>query len=178
MATNRFFCELCNKGFQREQNLQLHKRGHNLPWKLKQKTNKDLVKKKVYICPEKSCVHHDPARALGDLTGIKKHFSRKHGEKKWKCDKCSKKYAVISDWKAHRKICGSREFRCDCGTLFSRSLLATLSFIILHAYNIIFEQKYVTFHHHRTFFLVNNKGMNFLFDLQVCINQCIVIDDN
>ncbi|BAB08230.1 zinc finger protein-like [Arabidopsis thaliana] len=120
MATNRFFCEICNKGFQREQNLQLHKRGHNLPWKLKQKTNKNQVKKKVYICPEKSCVHHDPARALGDLTGIKKHFSRKHGEKKWKCDKCSKKYAVISDWKAHNKICGSREFRCDCGTLFSR----------------------------------------------------------
>jgi hypothetical protein len=65
-------------------------------------------------------VHHDPSRALGDLTGIKKHFSRKHGEKKWKCDKCSKKYAVQSDWKAHSKICGTREYRCDCGTLFSR----------------------------------------------------------
>ncbi|ESQ42298.1 hypothetical protein EUTSA_v10016023mg, partial [Eutrema salsugineum] len=120
MATNRFFCEICSKGFQREQNLQLHKRGHNLPWKLKQRTNKEQVKKKVYICPEKSCVHHDPARALGDLTGIKKHFSRKHGEKKLKCDKCSKKYAVISDLKAHSKICGNREYRCDCGTLFSR----------------------------------------------------------
>ncbi|EOA23998.1 hypothetical protein CARUB_v10017213mg [Capsella rubella] len=120
MATNRFICEVCNKGFKRDQNLQLHRRGHNLPWKLKQRTNKELVKKKVYICPEKTCVHHDPARALGDLTGIKKHFSRKHGEKKWKCEKCSKKYAVMSDWKAHSKICGTREYRCDCGTLFSR----------------------------------------------------------
>ncbi|CAI9783194.1 unnamed protein product [Fraxinus pennsylvanica] len=120
MASNRFICEICNKGFQREQNLQLHRRGHNLPWKLKQRTNKDQVKKKVYICPEKTCVHHDPARALGDLTGIKKHFSRKHGEKKWKCEKCSKKYAVHSDWKAHSKTCGSREYKCDCGTLFSR----------------------------------------------------------
>ncbi|KAL9413088.1 hypothetical protein AB3S75_041709 [Citrus x aurantiifolia] len=119
MATNRFLCEICNKGFQRDQNLQLHRRGHNLPWKLKQRTNKE-VRKKVYICPEKSCVHHDPSRALGDLTGIKKHFSRKHGEKKWKCEKCSKKYAVQSDWKAHSKICGTREYRCDCGTLFSR----------------------------------------------------------
>ncbi|KAL0390123.1 UNVERIFIED_CONTAM: Zinc finger protein JACKDAW [Sesamum calycinum] len=119
MATNRFICEICNKGFQRDQNLQLHRRGHNLPWKLKQRTNKE-VKKKVYICPEKTCVHHDPARALGDLTGIKKHFSRKHGEKKWKCEKCSKKYAVQSDWKAHSKICGTREYKCDCGTLFSR----------------------------------------------------------
>ncbi|KAL8520731.1 hypothetical protein ACS0TY_011324 [Phlomoides rotata] len=119
MATNRFVCEVCNKGFQREQNLQLHRRGHNLPWKLKQKSSKE-VKRKVYLCPEPTCVHHDPARALGDLTGIKKHYSRKHGEKKYKCEKCSKKYAVQSDWKAHSKTCGTREYRCDCGTLFSR----------------------------------------------------------
>ncbi|CAI9110733.1 OLC1v1010807C1 [Oldenlandia corymbosa var. corymbosa] len=119
LATNRFVCEICNKGFQRDQNLQLHRRGHNLPWKLRQRSSKE-VKKRVYVCPEPSCVHHDPARALGDLTGIKKHFCRKHGEKKWKCDKCSKKYAVQSDWKAHSKICGTREYKCDCGTLFSR----------------------------------------------------------
>ncbi|KAK1380698.1 protein indeterminate-domain 5, chloroplastic-like [Heracleum sosnowskyi] len=119
MATNRFICEVCNKGFQREQNLQLHRRGHNLPWKLKQKTTKE-VKRKVYLCPEPTCVHHDHSRALGDLTGIKKHYSRKHGEKKYKCEKCSKRYAVQSDWKAHSKTCGTREYRCDCGTLFSR----------------------------------------------------------
>ncbi|KAF1002296.1 protein indeterminate-domain 4, chloroplastic-like [Apium graveolens] len=119
MATNRFICEVCNKGFQREQNLQLHRRGHNLPWKLKQKSTKE-VKRKVYLCPEPTCVHHDHSRALGDLTGIKKHYSRKHGEKKYKCDKCSKRYAVQSDWKAHSKTCGTREYRCDCGTLFSR----------------------------------------------------------
>ncbi|KAE9595368.1 putative transcription factor C2H2 family [Lupinus albus] len=119
MATNRFVCNVCNKGFQREQNLQLHRRGHNLPWKLKQKSTKE-PKRKVYLCPEPTCVHHDPSRALGDLTGIKKHYSRKHGEKKWKCEKCSKKYAVQSDWKAHSKTCGTREYRCDCGTLFSR----------------------------------------------------------
>ncbi|KAI4325492.1 hypothetical protein MLD38_030883 [Melastoma candidum] len=119
LATNRFVCEICNKGFQRDQNLQLHRRGHNLPWKLRQRSSQE-VKKKVYVCPEKTCVHHDPSRALGDLTGIKKHFCRKHGEKKWKCDKCSKKYAVQSDWKAHSKICGTREYKCDCGTVFSR----------------------------------------------------------
>ncbi|CAK9255573.1 unnamed protein product [Sphagnum jensenii] len=120
MATNRFVCEICNKGFQRDQNLQLHRRGHNLPWKLRQRSSKEIIRKRVYICPETSCVHHDPSRALGDLTGIKKHFCRKHGEKKWKCDKCSKRYAVQSDWKAHSKTCGTREYRCDCGTLFSR----------------------------------------------------------
>ncbi|XVF66764.1 hypothetical protein PTKIN_Ptkin10aG0064300 [Pterospermum kingtungense] len=119
MATNRFLCEICGKGFQRDQNLQLHRRGHNLPWKLKQRTTKE-ARKRVYVCPEKTCVHHHPSRALGDLTGIKKHFCRKHGEKKWKCEKCSKRYAVQSDWKAHSKTCGTREYRCDCGTLFSR----------------------------------------------------------
>ncbi|KAK6919127.1 hypothetical protein RJ641_017549 [Dillenia turbinata] len=119
MATNRFLCEICGKGFQRDQNLQLHRRGHNLPWKLKQRTGKE-PKKRVYVCPEKSCVHNHPSRALGDLTGIKKHFCRKHGEKKWKCEKCSKRYAVQSDWKAHSKTCGTREYKCDCGTLFSR----------------------------------------------------------
>ncbi|THU63133.1 hypothetical protein C4D60_Mb01t12510 [Musa balbisiana] len=132
MATNRFVCEVCNKGFQREQNLQLHRRGHNLPWKLKQK-NPNEVRRRVYLCPEPTCVHHDPSRALGDLTGIKKHFCRKHGEKKWKCDKCSKRYAVQSDWKAHSKICGTREYRCDCGTLFSRycRLHAPISHLLL-----------------------------------------------
>ncbi|KAJ1433109.1 Zinc finger C2H2-type [Sesbania bispinosa] len=104
LATNRFVCEICHKGFQRDQNLQLHRRGHNLSWKLKQRNSKE-VKKKVYVCPEPSCVHHNPSRALGDLTGIKKHYCRKHGEKKWKCEKCSKIYAVQSDWKAHSKTC-------------------------------------------------------------------------
>uniref|UniRef100_M8BHS8 Zinc finger protein MAGPIE n=1 Tax=Aegilops tauschii TaxID=37682 RepID=M8BHS8_AEGTA len=96
MATNRFVCEL------------------------KQKNPNQVQRRRVYLCPEPTCVHHDPSRALGDLTGIKKHGCRKHGEKKWKCDKCSKRYAVQSDWKAHSKICGTREYRCDCGTLFSR----------------------------------------------------------
>ncbi|XP_052185194.1 protein indeterminate-domain 12-like [Diospyros lotus] len=123
MATNRYICEVCHKGFQRDQNLQLHRRGHNLPWKLKQRPSSSTsqqVNKRVFICPVPNCLHHHPSRALGDLTGIKKHFCRKHGDKKWKCDKCSKRYAVQSDWKAHLKICGTREYRCDCGTIFSR----------------------------------------------------------
>ncbi|KAJ1295498.1 hypothetical protein BS78_01G228700 [Paspalum vaginatum] len=146
VATNRFVCEICNKGFQRDQNLQLHRRGHNLPWKLRQRSLLPSAgagaggrhggaaapppRKRVYVCPEPTCVHHDPARALGDLTGIKKHFSRKHGEKRWRCERCGKRYAVQSDWKAHVKGCGTREYRCDCGKLFSRkdSLLTHRAF--------------------------------------------------
>ncbi|KAL0865547.1 hypothetical protein Bca101_044665 [Brassica carinata] len=119
MTANRFLCEVCNKGFNREQNLQLHGRVHNLPWKLKQKSEKE-VRRKVYICPEPTCVHHDPSHALGDLTGIKKHYYRKHCEKKWECKKCPKSYALLSDWKTHSKICGTKVYGCDCGTTFSR----------------------------------------------------------
>ncbi|KAL0723470.1 hypothetical protein Bca4012_038069 [Brassica carinata] len=119
MATNRFLCEVCKKGFQREQNLQLHRRGHNLPYILKQKSDEE-VRRKVYVCPEPTCVYHDPSRALGDLTGIKKHYCRKHGQKKFKCEKCSKWYAVESDCKAHTKICGTKEYHCVCDTIFTR----------------------------------------------------------
>jgi hypothetical protein len=27
---------------------------------------------------------------------------------------------VQSDWKAHVKTCGTKEYKCDCGTIFSR----------------------------------------------------------
>lgn len=104
MATNRFFCEICSKGFPRDQNLQLHRREHNLPWNLR--GSGDKPRKRVYVCPVSTCVYHSPARALGDLTGMKKHFFRKHGgEKKYECEHCSKKYAVLSDWQAHVRAC-------------------------------------------------------------------------
>jgi len=121
LATNRFVCEVCGKGFQRDQNLQLHRRGHNLPWRQRQRgPGAAPPRRRVYVCPEPGCVHHSPARALGDLTGIKKHFCRKHGEKLWACPRCGKRYAVQADLKAHAKTCGTREYRCDCGTLFTR----------------------------------------------------------
>ncbi|KAE8709645.1 hypothetical protein F3Y22_tig00110328pilonHSYRG00066 [Hibiscus syriacus] len=57
----------------------------------------------------------------GDLVGIKKHFRRKHSNhKQWVCQKCSKGYAVQSDYKAHLKTCGTRGHSCDCGRVFSR----------------------------------------------------------
>lgn len=143
MATNRFVCEICHKGFQRDQNLQLHRRGHNLPWKLRQRSSTE-IRKKVYVCPEPSCVHHNPTRALGDLTGIKKHYCRKHGEKKWKCDKCSKKYAVQSDWKAHSKTCGTREYKCDCGTVFSRLVYYTYIHIYTYIHTHTFSDSFLS----------------------------------
>jgi len=47
----------------------------------KEKESADM-RKKVYVCPEATCVHHDPSRALGDLIGIKKDFFTKQEENK------------------------------------------------------------------------------------------------
>ncbi len=91
-----------------------------VPWKLLKKASL-ITHKRVYVCPELTCLHHDPSHALGDLVGIKKHFRRKHcNEKQWVCNKCSKGYAVQSDYKAHLKTCGTRGHCCDCGRVFSR----------------------------------------------------------
>ncbi|CAN4085398.1 unnamed protein product [Withania somnifera] len=98
----------------------MHRRRHKVPWKLL-KRETPIVRKRVFVCPEPTCLHHDPCHALGDLVGIKKHFRRKHSNhKQWVCEKCSKAYAVQSDYKAHLKTCGTRGHSCDCGRVFSR----------------------------------------------------------
>ncbi|KAK8657081.1 hypothetical protein V6N13_035338 [Hibiscus sabdariffa] len=120
LESDRYVCEICNQGFQRDQNLQMHRRRHKVPWKLL-KRETPVVRKRVFVCPEPSCLHHDPCHALGDLVGIKKHFRRKHSNhKQWVCERCSKGYAVQSDYKAHLKTCGTRGHSCDCGRVFSR----------------------------------------------------------
>ncbi|CAN6465737.1 unnamed protein product [Victoria cruziana] len=120
LESDRYVCEICNQGFQRDQNLQMHRRRHKVPWKLLKRETPE-VRKRVFVCPEPTCLHHDPCHALGDLVGIKKHFRRKHSNhKQWTCEKCSKAYAVQSDYKAHLKTCGTRGHSCDCGRVFSR----------------------------------------------------------
>ncbi|XP_044476674.1 zinc finger protein SHOOT GRAVITROPISM 5-like [Mangifera indica] len=120
LESDRYICEICHQGFQRDQNLQMHRRRHKVPWKLL-KRETPVVRKRVFVCPEPSCLHHDPCHALGDLVGIKKHFRRKHSNfKQWVCEKCCKGYAVQSDYKAHLKTCGTRGHSCDCGRVFSR----------------------------------------------------------
>ncbi|KAF3792402.1 indeterminate-domain 14 protein [Nymphaea thermarum] len=120
LESDRYVCEICNQGFQRDQNLQMHRRRHKVPWKLLKRETPE-IRKRVFVCPEPTCLHHDPCHALGDLVGIKKHFRRKHSNhKQWTCEKCSKAYAVQSDYKAHLKTCGTRGHSCDCGRVFSR----------------------------------------------------------
>uniref|UniRef100_A0A0D9X8Q5 C2H2-type domain-containing protein n=1 Tax=Leersia perrieri TaxID=77586 RepID=A0A0D9X8Q5_9ORYZ len=121
LESDRYVCEICNQGFQRDQNLQMHRRRHKVPWKLLKREAGEAARKRVFVCPEPTCLHHDPSHALGDLVGIKKHFRRKHsGHRQWACSRCSKAYAVHSDYKAHLKTCGTRGHTCDCGRVFSR----------------------------------------------------------
>ena len=121
LESDRYVCEICGQGFQRDQNLQMHRRRHKVPWKLLKREAGEAARKRVFVCPEPSCLHNNPAHALGDLVGIKKHFRRKHGgRRQWVCARCAKGYAVQSDYKAHLKTCGTRGHSCDCGRVFSR----------------------------------------------------------
>nr|AAO06972.1 Hypothetical protein [Oryza sativa Japonica Group] len=150
LESDRYVCEICGQGFQREQNLQMHRRRHKVPWRLVKRPAAATAaedggaagggggagggaggggaRKRVFVCPEPSCLHHDPAHALGDLVGIKKHFRRKHGgRRQWVCARCAKGYAVQSDYKAHLKTCGTRGHSCDCGRVFSRKITRSLN---------------------------------------------------
>ncbi|GKC56823.1 zinc finger, C2H2 [Tanacetum coccineum] len=119
LNVRRYECDTCSKGFVREQNLQLHGRAHNLPFTLRRNSSRD--RKKVYVCPEPTCIYHNPSHAIGDLGGLKKHFFRKHvTEKNHKCDTCSKAYAAEVDLKAHSKICGKKKHKCSCGMEFQK----------------------------------------------------------
>ncbi|ONK62491.1 uncharacterized protein A4U43_C07F4480 [Asparagus officinalis] len=82
----------------RDQNLQLHRR----PQPPVEAPQRALVRRRVrrvFVCLEPTCVHHDPARALGDLTGIKKAFQQEARERDGSGERGGKKYAVRSDWK-------------------------------------------------------------------------------
>ncbi|KAE8791903.1 Zinc finger protein MAGPIE [Hordeum vulgare] len=66
-----------------------------------------LPRKQVFVCPEPSCLHHHPSRALSGASAVKLHFHRQHGaQRQWSCCRCSRAYAVCNDYKADLKICG------------------------------------------------------------------------
>lgn len=116
-----FICDFCDLGFSRIQNLQFHLMKHNIPYKQPEKDATEVARKKVYICPDSSCIHHNPARALSNITSVKRHYSRKHKEKSLRCNKCLHKYAWKSDLDAHKKKCSTRNYECGhCGLKCSR----------------------------------------------------------
>ncbi|XP_071739459.1 uncharacterized protein [Rutidosis leptorrhynchoides] len=109
-----YVCNICSKGYVRVQNLIFHLKVHNLHYPIK--STYPGVTKRVYLCPVTTCNRHKREFALCDFGGLRKHYLRKHStEKKYKCNKCSKEYAVKIDFKAHLKVCGVKRYVSDCG---------------------------------------------------------------
>ncbi|THU42450.1 hypothetical protein C4D60_Mb00t19690 [Musa balbisiana] len=73
LARTRFICRSATRGSRGTETCQLHRPGHNLPWKLRREQQRQ-VRHRVYLCPEATCRPPPPlARPRRDLTGIKKH---------------------------------------------------------------------------------------------------------
>ncbi|XP_037450770.1 zinc finger protein SHOOT GRAVITROPISM 5-like [Triticum dicoccoides] len=123
-----YACEACDQGFLREAKLQTHRRWHRVPWEQPPKREAGNAnaappaRKRVFLCPEPSCVHRHPSHALRGLAGIKNHFRRKHvGPRQRACSHCSGSYAVHDGYIAHLKTCCARlSYPCRCGRVFFR----------------------------------------------------------
>lgn len=100
-ATSRFASEACGKELLHKRSPQLHGREHahgddRLPHGSGRRAH--------VCCPEASRARHEPEEVAA---GIGRHNRRRrHGESKWKCDLCGKRYAADYDWEAHAMVCG------------------------------------------------------------------------
>ena len=60
LASHRYACEVCSQVFRREQNLEIHRRRHKLPSRLRKRDASAPLTRKVFVCPEPSCLYHHP----------------------------------------------------------------------------------------------------------------------
>lgn len=120
--SENYVCDICpNSRFSRIQNLQFHMRTHNIYYELPEKDVVESTQKKVYICPDSDCIHHNATRALSSIAAVRKHYKRKHQEKSLRCDICLHEYALKVDLDAHVKKCSKRNYESGrCGSNYSR----------------------------------------------------------